>query len=317
MPLRMNSGGLMKSLGALLLVTSQGWAPVSASKPSLAKSLQGDAAEGPPHHKASLLRKKWDWKTASGESVTEWAIVLRRFHMVDMELTDLLTMFSFDLPVNPETGMPQTVDMQADLPRMRKKVEKLSENLENAVKDQQTADDTFGNMETDRRLSASDKEALAVDHRAELRRSQELLDLGRASLSHAKSLLSCIDVPAGAVPGPNCVAPAAMGSQAAPASPKAGMRAVSTANATLPNATSLNATAAAAAAVAAKAAAEVALARAKAAPELNLFAAFRANAASFSAKVQEFDHERAAASVQPKLVMVRRKLAKAIVVRKV
>jgi len=143
---------------------------------------------------ASLLRegglrsRRWDWKSASEESLTEWSIVLRRYYMVDMELGDLMRRFGEVLP--PPEGAKQEELKPDDVARIRSKVDKLSANLEAALADQRVSDGTFGNMEVDKKLSPKQKQALFDEHKEEWHKAQELAELGRAARGRSQELLA-------------------------------------------------------------------------------------------------------------------------------
>merc|ERR1719188_2703440 len=111
-------------------------APLAAALLALLAIAAPSAAS--PQAVASLLReggvrsRRWDWKSASEESLTEWSIVLRRYYMVDMELADLIRRFGEAFPAE---GAKQEKVKPDDMAHIRAKVEKLSANLEAALTD--------------------------------------------------------------------------------------------------------------------------------------------------------------------------------------
>lgn len=116
-----------------------------------------------------IEKKKWTWKEASEESKTEWAIVLKRYFMVDMSLFELERHFDEALPPNTTSGGSHTVDAEA-LDKAQVKLAKLQANLEKAVLDQSTSDTTAGDMQRNtprNHLSSGEKQALMREHTRE------------------------------------------------------------------------------------------------------------------------------------------------------
>lgn len=140
---------------------------------------------------ASLLRfgerQRWDFKSATEEMRTEWGIVLRRYYMVDMEMTDISLKLSELLP---EEGQgPMSIDAQ-DVQMLDRKVTKLATNLENARRDLEVSENTISNMEVDQQLDAQSRDALIKEHEQQQDRAESLSHLGEVALTAAKALLS-------------------------------------------------------------------------------------------------------------------------------
>lgn len=166
----------------------------AACGPSLASALA--APENP--HRASLIKshqsveKRWDWHSASSESKTEWGIVMRRYYMVDLGLSDLSFQLSKVFPFDPNTGgvmMPDLSSGEVDADRLRKKAAKLSDNLESAKKDVDQSDNTFSDIAVNRGLSADEQTALRGEHQKQKEMAEELNTLGEAASADAQAVL--------------------------------------------------------------------------------------------------------------------------------
>lgn len=110
-------------------------------------------------------KKKWNWKEASEESKTEWAIVLKRYVMVDM------TLFELGRYLGEASQSANSEDEQnIALDKARKKMTRLKANLEKAVLDQNTSDATAGDMQKNcntNLLTVHEKRILAEEHKRE------------------------------------------------------------------------------------------------------------------------------------------------------
>lgn len=116
--------------------------------------------------KKKIEKKKWNWKEASEESKTEWAIVLKRYVFADMILFELRRLFGEALP-DPLTT---TEARQEALGKARQKAARLQSSFEKAVLDQNTSDTTAGDMQKASKtnlLTAHEKRILAQDHKRE------------------------------------------------------------------------------------------------------------------------------------------------------
>lgn len=112
-------------------------------------------------------QKKWNWKEASEESKTEWAIVLKRYVLADMTVYELSRHFGEALP---GTAGATIEDQHDALAWADKKLAKLKSNLERAVLDQNTSDATAVDMQTARKtnlLTVHEKRLLAEEHKRE------------------------------------------------------------------------------------------------------------------------------------------------------
>jgi len=148
-----------------------------------------------PHRRkvASLLGKRWDWKTASDEAITEWAIELRRYNMVDMELNDMVVRLSLVLPIDPTTGEARPNPDQSEVEHMRKKANKIQSELDGAASSQHVADETFADMEGDTQFTLKDKQKLSDEHSKELLKFQDLARSGHEALHQALAILKLFD----------------------------------------------------------------------------------------------------------------------------
>lgn len=114
-------------------------------------------------------KKKWNWKDASEESKTEWAIVLKRYTMVDLTLFELGRYFFEASQSVGAAGGQQAVD-DDPLVKARTKFARLTSNLEKAVLDQNTSDATAGDMQKNCKtnlLTVHEKRILAEEHKRE------------------------------------------------------------------------------------------------------------------------------------------------------
>lgn len=246
----------------------------------------------PPAHRrkvASLLRKKWDWKTASDETLTEWAIELRRYNMVDMQLNDMVVGLSLVLPVDPTTGEARPNPDQGEVEHMRKKAGKIQSQLDGAAYDQKVADETFGNMEGDYELNAKQKQTLFDEHTKEVHKSQDLAGSGHEALRQALAILKLFDkaTPTTAVLSTsNSTSRANASSKLVDAQPKRNATAVG-------NGTSL---------------ADIAAARAAASPVVQMYNGFKDASDAFRAKRAEFAQE--ARESKSQLLAVKSRMSK-------
>lgn len=111
--------------------------------------------------------KKWNWKEASEESKTEWAIVLKRYVLADMTVYELSRKFGEALP---SSSGPATADQKDSLEMAEKKLARFKSSLERAVLDQNTSDATAGDMQKARKtnlLTTHEKRILAQEHKRE------------------------------------------------------------------------------------------------------------------------------------------------------
>lgn len=118
--------------------------------------------------------KKWNWKEASEESKTEWAIVLKRYVLADMTVYELSRHFGEALPTGTlPTGTGPTgtgTDQREALDVAQKKLVRLKSNLQRAVLDQNTSDATAADMQKSRKsnlLTVHEKRVLAEEHKRE------------------------------------------------------------------------------------------------------------------------------------------------------
>lgn len=139
-------------------------------------------------HRASLLRKRWDWSKASVESRTEWAIVLRRYALVDTELANLVMHMDQVFPADQRNFTAENGIDPWEAAKLRGKVEKLSDNLKAALNDQQVSNSTFTDMERDPKINRTQQQALHAEHEREASRANELADLGHTALVDAEAL---------------------------------------------------------------------------------------------------------------------------------
>mmetsp|Transcript_107554 Transcript_107554/g.213629 ORF Transcript_107554/g.213629 Transcript_107554/m.213629 type:complete len:240 (+) Transcript_107554:124-843(+) len=138
--------------------------------------------------RASLLRKRWDYGEASTESQTEWAIVMRRYMMVDSELNDLEIHLSRALD-NPVQGSAIGGVDPFEAASLRGKVEKVSDHLLAASDDQRVNNRTFNDMVHDRKLNSTQRQALEIVHQQQVTTSNRLDAFGQAAVTDAKAVL--------------------------------------------------------------------------------------------------------------------------------
>jgi len=117
-----------------------------------------------------IEKKKWNWKEASEESKTEWAIVLKRYVLADMTVYELVRHFSEALPSGDSAASGVPGDQSEALDMAQKKLARLRSSLERAVLDQNTSDATAGDMQIARKtnyLTVHEKRILAQEHKRE------------------------------------------------------------------------------------------------------------------------------------------------------
>jgi len=136
-------------------------------------------------------QKKWNWKEASEESKTEWAIVLKRYVLADMTVFELGRHFGEALPSSsPEEDRHEALD------KARAKLTRLESNLEKAVLDQNTSDTTAGDMQKARKdnlLTVHEKRILAQEHKREQYGYFAIEASGQDVLEKAKELMQILD----------------------------------------------------------------------------------------------------------------------------
>lgn len=141
--------------------------------------------------------KKWNWKEASEESKTEWAIVLKRYVMVDMTLFELARHFGQALPGKSQDGTPEASeeDRHDALGMAEKKMARLEANLARAVLDQNTSDATAADMQKARKtnlLTVHEKRILAEEHKREAQGFFAVEASGQDVLEKSKELLQAL-----------------------------------------------------------------------------------------------------------------------------
>lgn len=170
------------------------WVLVGLQAPSDALILD----RGRPQQQLDLLekrknvKKKWNWKEASEESKTEWAIVLKRYTLVDLTLFELARHFGEAL----SAGQQQDSADEA-VGKARSKLTKMQSYLEKAILDQNTSDATAGDMQIDRKtnlLTAHEKRILAEEHKREQYGFFAVEASGQDVLQQASALLKELDV---------------------------------------------------------------------------------------------------------------------------
>jgi hypothetical protein len=173
----------------------RGWLWIFIALPACLDALIVD--RGRPEQRLDLLEKrkkevkKWNWKEASEESKTEWAIVLKRYTLVDLTLFELARHFGEAL----SAGQQQDAADEA-LGKARGKLTKLQSYLEKAVLDQNTSDATAGDMQIDRKtnlLTAHEKRILADEHKREQYGFFAVEASGQDVLQQASALLQQLD----------------------------------------------------------------------------------------------------------------------------
>mmetsp|Transcript_52259 Transcript_52259/g.149751 ORF Transcript_52259/g.149751 Transcript_52259/m.149751 type:complete len:267 (-) Transcript_52259:86-886(-) len=133
---------------------------------------------------ASLLKKRWNWQSAADETKTEWAIVLRRYTEVDMELASLV--FSISNLMASGDGD----DATGRLPALRRKAGKISVHLRDAVQASKVSDDTLHDMDKEKRLTTEQRQSLEREHTLQKQQTLELATLGQAAWHAADALLT-------------------------------------------------------------------------------------------------------------------------------
>jgi hypothetical protein len=112
-----------------------------------------------------IEKKKWNWKEASEESKTEWAIVLKRYVLADM------TVFELDRKLGEALAAPVASDDRNEALKMaRAKLARLQGSFEKAILDQNTSDATALDMQQQRKsnlLTVHEKRILAEEHKRE------------------------------------------------------------------------------------------------------------------------------------------------------
>lgn len=148
-----------------------------------------------PRRSVGLIeRKKWTWDQASMESKTEWAIVLRRYFMVDMAVFELERHFGDAMPATSSSGEASNADEDA-CKMAQVKLTRLQSNLEKAVLDQNTSETTAEDMQKDRvtnHLTLSEKRILRVEHKREQEGFLAVEASGQDVLQKAKDLIQAL-----------------------------------------------------------------------------------------------------------------------------
>jgi len=188
-------------------------------------------------------QKKWNWKQASEESKTEWAIVLKRYVLADMTVYELSRHFGEALP---STAGPTTEDQRDALGWADKKLARLTSNLERAVLDQNTSDATAVDMQIARKtnlLTVHEKRLLADEHKREQYGFFAIEASGQDVLQKAAELLQILQAeqaqPTKAQPSWSSIVAA----PAAPATPKTTYLSMLNATQAVPTSAHNNATA--------------------------------------------------------------------------
>jgi len=185
-------------------------------------------------------QKKWNWKEASEESKTEWAIVLKRYVLADMTVYELSRQFGEALP---NSAGPATEDQQEALGLADKKLARLRSNLERAVLDQNTSDATAVDMQTARKtnfLTVHEKRLLAEEHKREQYGFFAIEASGQDVLEKATELLQVLQAQQAQ---PTKAQPSWSSIVAAPATPKATYMSLLNATQAVPTSAHNNATA--------------------------------------------------------------------------
>lgn len=186
-----------------------------------------------------IEKKKWNWKEASEESKTEWAIVLKRYVMASMSVFELERFFGEALPSASGLG-----EQHEALDKARKKLARLQSNLEKAVLDQNTSDATAGDMQLNRKdnlLTVHEKRILAQEHKREQYGFFAIEASGQDVLEKATELLQALDA---SQAQPAKVQPSWSSIVASPSTPKPTyMSMLNETEAIVPNSTQSNTTA--------------------------------------------------------------------------
>lgn len=137
------------------------------------------------------LEKKWNWKEASEESKTEWAIVLKRYVLADM------TLYEMDRFFGEALSATATYDEQREVvEKTRVKLARLQSNFEKAVLDQNTSDVTAGDMQKQTKtnqLTVHEKRLLADEHKREQYGFFAMEASGQDVLEKANELFQALD----------------------------------------------------------------------------------------------------------------------------
>jgi len=156
-------------IGAVLLVDGLIVSPV---KPGATQALDLIEESANPGQELDLLEKevfskkkekKWNWKEASEESKTEWAIVLKRYVLADMTVYELGRFFNEALTASADDKL-ETIE------KARVKLARLQSSFEKAVLDQNTSDATAADMQKtikSNKLTVHEKRLLADEHKRE------------------------------------------------------------------------------------------------------------------------------------------------------
>lgn len=161
-------------------------------------------------------QKKWNWKEASEESKTEWAIVLKRYVLADMVVFELGRFLGEALP-----GATAIGDRQESLGKAKLKLARLQSSLEKAVLDQNTSDATAGDMQKANKnnfLTVHEKRILAEEHKREQYGFFAVEASGQDVLQKAKDILQALEVDL--TPQPKKAQPSWSSIVAAPSTPK-------------------------------------------------------------------------------------------------
>jgi len=146
--------------------------------------------------------KKWNWKEASEESKTEWAIVLKRYVLADMTVFELGRFFGESLPASSSSGTTEE-DQSEALGKARTKLARLTSSLEKAVLDQNTSDITAVDMQATRKsnfLTVHEKRILAQEHKHEQEGYFAVEASGQDILEKANELMQALDAALSAKP---------------------------------------------------------------------------------------------------------------------
>lgn len=183
--------------GAFVLLDALWVSPQSVEKQAL--NLLDDTAN--PAQELDLLEKevfqkkkvekKWNWKEASDESKTEWAIVLKRYVLADMTLYEIDRFFGEALDATASTDEQREV-----VEKTRVKLSRLQSSFEKAVADQNTSDSTAGDMQKDiksNELTVHEKRLLADEHKREQYGFFAMEASGQDVLQKANELFQALD----------------------------------------------------------------------------------------------------------------------------
>lgn len=214
------------------------------STPSSVKALDLLEESVDPTQALDLLErkkedKKWNWKEASEESKTEWAIVLKRYVLADMTVFELGRHFGEALPSAASAG-----EQREALDKAKVKLARLESNLEKAVLDQNTSDATAADMQKNLKnnlLTVHEKRILAQEHKREQYGFFAVEASCQDVLEKAKELLQVLEV--SQQEKPKKEEPSWSSIVAAPSTPKPTYMSMLNATEAVPNATQSNTTA--------------------------------------------------------------------------